>query len=113
MLVTLLLALLPPVTVFDSVDIIELNHVFCPTTGNETGVYFLYWELRDGEYVIRDWRSQGTIARPRDNIQEFWDPKTKVNRRIEARLVTESWLWYDREVENRKVWPEAKRKKLR
>ena len=107
-----LLALLPPAEVIDSVDVIELNHVFCPTTGNETGVYYLYWELRDGEYVVREWRSSINLPRPKDGAQEFWDAKSKVRRRIESKVFIETSTWFDRETENRKVFPESRRRKL-
>ena len=34
-----LVALLPVPMIVDRCDMIELNHVFDPSTGNETGIY--------------------------------------------------------------------------
>ena len=108
-----LLLLLPAPVTIDRVDLCELQHQFCPQSGSETGTWYLYWELREGEYRIRDWRTAATLPRPEKGIQTFWDAKSKCNRRIESKVFIESWLFYDREVVDRNSWPEAKRRKLR
>jgi hypothetical protein len=103
-------------SVLDSVEIAELNHVICPTNGNEQGVYWVWWrwQVVDGVagYYVADWRRHVDVPRPTDGIQQFWDSKTRVNRRIESKVFSETWTYYDRETEDRKRLPEYRRRKL-
>ena len=113
----LLLSLLPPPVLHDSVDIAELNHVCCPTNGNEQGAYWVWWRWQtvDGisDYYVADWRRQTDAPRPREGVQEFWDAKFKVNRVVTSKVLCETWTSYDRESEDRKRLPESRRHKLR
>jgi hypothetical protein len=103
-------------TVVDSVEIAELNHVICPTNGNEQGAYWVWWRWQtvDGvsDYYVADWRRVADAPMPRKGVQEFWDGKTKRNRRIESKVFSETWTYYDRETEDRKRLPEYRRQKL-
>lgn len=115
-----LMALLSGRVYIDYVDIVELNHVICPTNGNEQGVYWVWWRWQtvDGvsDYYVADWRRQADVPRPTTGtncVQEFWDNKARVSRRIESCLFAESWTFYDRESEDRKRLPESRRRKLR
>jgi hypothetical protein len=114
----LILSFLPlEETALDAVDIVELNHVICPTNGNEQGVYWVWWrwQVVDGlaDYYVADWRRFADVPRPKDGVQEFWDSKAKVKRRIESKVFSETWTFYDRESEDRKRLPESRRRKLR
>jgi hypothetical protein len=118
MWIATLLAFLPlDEIILDSVDVVELNHVICPTNGNEQGAYWVWWrwQVVDGtaDYYVADWRRYSDVPRPKDGVQEFWDSKAKVKRRIESKVFCETWTFYDRESEDRKRLPESRRRKLR
>jgi len=112
-----LLAFTPGPVAIDQVDIVELNHVICPTDGSEQGVYWVWWRWQsvDGlaDYYVADWRRVTDVPRPTDGVQEFWDGKAKRRRRVESRVSIETWCFYDRESEDRKRLPESRRKKFK
>lgn len=108
-----LLCLLTQPTIVDEVDLMERAFVHAEDSGSIRGEYLLFWELKDGTYRIRDWRNASETGLPTNNVVEFWDNKSKIRRRIEARVFIETHKFFDRETEDRKVWPEARRRKLR
>lgn len=117
-LLIVLLTLVPnpaPVCV-DSVEIAELNHVLCPLGNNEQGCYWIWWKWQtvDGvaDYYVSDWRRWCDAPAPQLGVQEFWDSKTKVNRKVHSRIYVETWTFYDKETHDRKRLPEASRRKL-
>lgn len=111
-MIAILLSLLFSTVHVDRVDMLERNCVYAEDTGALRGDYMLFWEFSDGEYRIRDWRQTSVTGMPCGNVLAFWDRKSKVHRWIEIRIFIESHLFFDREVENKKVWPENKRRKL-
>ena len=113
MIAWMLLAFVPGPCIVDSVEITELNRIYNPETGAEHQRYWLWWRLyEDGNYHIADWRTAEGMPYPVNGVHEFWDKKAKANRRIESRVVMESHVFFDREVEDRKTWPDVKRRKL-
>ena len=101
-----------PCAVLDRCDVVEVNHIYDQQTGFIAGSFYIWWELKDGGYSVRDWRAAKDVHRPVNGVQEFWDSKSKVRRRIESKVFTETFTWYDRESEDRKRLPESKRRKL-
>jgi hypothetical protein len=112
----LLTLIIPLDAVVDRVDIAEINHVIDPETGNETAVYWVWWRWeRHGTsegYYVADWRLYAEVPQPTKGIQQWYDKKSRCLRWVESRLTVESWLYYDVEVENRKLLPESKRRRL-
>lgn len=111
MLWLLLLSLLPAPIVHDECDVIERNRVYAEATGELCGDWIVLWSFTDGSYRVREWRATKDVG-PLGKVLQFWDAKTKCNRRIEGRVFVETQTWYDREVESRKEFPEAKRRRL-
>lgn len=112
MIALFLLSLIPNPVVVDEVAVIERNQVYNQTSGELTGDYVIFWEFRDNEMRVREWRCTrevGTLGK----VLEFWDSKAKVNRRIEGRVYVETQTWYDKETNDRQYLPEARRRKLR
>lgn len=112
-----LLCMVPsPEVVTDTVAISELNHVCCPETGAIRESYWVWWRWQRVEgvtdYYVADWIRLSECPRPENGVQEFWDKKAKVKRRIESRVFVETWSNYDRESEDRKRLPENMRRKL-
>lgn len=107
----MLLAFLP-LGILDRVDICELNHIYSPESGQLQGSYWVWWELLDGEYRVRDWRRMVDVPEPVCGIQYWYDVKTKRQRWVESRLQVITRTYYDRESFDRQFLPESKRRKL-
>lgn len=137
------LILFLPHVVLDRVDVVELNHVICPTNGNEQGVYWIWWKWQTvngyADYYVVDWRRQvevprrdsdrkywdqvpsrdqrgipsSDIAIPGDGAQEWYDTKTKTHRRVESFIFKETWTFYDLEERDAKRLPASQRAKLK
>ena len=108
-------------TPVDDVDLAEVNHVF-----DEKGqlvldqIIFYDWSPREGRFQVRDWRmlkhgSQIPLRNWRDrNFVAVWrDFKNRdVLRRVQARILRETWTRYDPEFIERDYLPENKRRAL-
>lgn len=99
------------VIVQDTVDIIEVNHVYDKQTGRERLSQTIFWEFRPYRGGLRisvvDWRMQdGVRALPRYDHRErvwilvWWDSKHKVLRRVLAASFRETHTRYDPEVDD-------------
>ena len=107
MLALLLLLLLPfssqPV---NRVDVIELNHFYDSRTGQEVFKQWLFWDLRDGEWELIDWR----LCKGEEVTNNLLLIDGKV---VKAGRVTETWNDWDRELAAREKTPKEKRKGIR
>lgn len=106
MIALLLLAFLSLETSTNRVDVIELNHFYDSTNGHEVFQQWLFWDLKDGEWELIDWRiCKGEQV---NNNLLLIDGKV-----VKAGRTIESWTDWDRELAAREKTPQEKRKKLR
>jgi hypothetical protein len=110
--------------VTDKVDLIELNH-FYDDNGALVFDQVIFWDWHPfvpgregGEFVVRAWRLS-KLERPMATVRDwrrggytliFLDGG--VIRKIRAPSFRETWTQYDPEMQNRKMWPEDKRRGL-
>lgn len=106
MIALILLALLPLETSTNRVDVIELNHFYDSRTGQEVFKQWLFWDLRDGEWELIDWR----LCKGEEVANNLLLIDGKV---VKAGRVTETWDDFDRELAAREKTPQEKRRKLR
>lgn len=106
MIALLLLSLLPLETSTNRVDVIELNHFYDSRTGQEVFKQWLFWDLKDGEWELVDWR----LCKGETVCDGLLLIDGKV---VKAGRVTETWNDFDRELAAREKTPQEKRKKLR
>ena len=109
------------VIVRDTVDIIEVNHVYDEHTGRKRLSQTIFWEFRPYRGGLRvsvvGWRMQDAVrAHPRYDHRErvwilvWWDSKHKVLRRVRATSFRETHTTYDPEVDDQeKLAPEYRR----
>jgi hypothetical protein len=105
----------------DEVDLVEINHFF-----DEQGrlvfdqIIFYEWCSQECRYQVRDWRllktpGQVPLRNWRDgNFVAIWhDFKERdLLRRVNARMIRETWTQYDPELVEREFLPEGKRREL-
>lgn len=103
----ILLLLLPLSAPTNRVDVIELNHFYDCQTGQEVFKQWLFWDFRDGEWELVDWR----LCQKSDIV--FGNVLTTSGKTIKAELVNETWTDFDRELAAREKTPKEKRKLLR
>jgi hypothetical protein len=98
----------------DTVDRIELNHVYSPTTGQRIGDYVLFWDWNGDDWEIVDWRDVTLTGRWTGcgTYQVMWRDNGGSLRIVTTRQVLETWTLYDREVANRKLLPCRDRRRL-
>ena len=106
-MLAILLLLLPfsPQPV-NRVDVVELNHFYDCQTGQEVFKQWLFWDLKDGEWELVDWR----LCKGEEVANNLLLIDGKV---VKAGRVTETWNDWDRELAAREKTPQEKRKKLR
>lgn len=109
-------------TAVDSVDLVEINHFF-----DERGklvfdqVIFYEWSPAAGRYQVRDWRLLKNPAQipvrnwRQGNYEAVWhDFKSHdMLRKVQAKMVRETWTQYDPELVERDFLSDEKRRKLR
>jgi hypothetical protein len=119
MLAILLLAILPhePDTLVERVDVIELNHVYCPLTGRETLAQIIYWRWHDehSTHHVAAWRLLQRMARVRRHDSEWIETREdgEVRREIHAKQFRETWSLHDPELFDRVALPIELRRGLR
>lgn len=99
-----------------SVDVVEVNHVADPQTGQIRLEQVIWWDWcpQCHRYEVRDWRMLAQAGYP-VKIDGGWQNKWYDNRRqiaVVARLRRDTWTWYDVEIEDRSRWPEDRRRKI-
>jgi hypothetical protein len=102
-----LLLLLPLSAPVNHVDVIELNHFYDCQTGQEVFKQWLFWDLKDGEWELVDWR----LCQKSDIV--FGNVLTTCGKTIKAELVSETWTDFDRELAAREKTPKERRKGIR
>jgi hypothetical protein len=117
MMVTLIVAFLltadvnPGLVIRDTVDVIEVNHVYSEGDGKKRLSQVIFWEFKlyNGEFRVVDWRMQDAVdAEPRYDhrrrlwVLMWWDSKNNCIRRVHAISFKETHTWYDPEVDDRK-----------
>lgn len=107
-MLSLLLSLLPlqDAQIVNRVDVIELNHFYDSRTGQEVFKQWLFWDLKDGEWELVDWRLHKG-EQVRDGLL-LVDGKL-----IKSPIVMETYTDFDRELIAREKTPKEKRKGLR
>jgi hypothetical protein len=110
-----------PLVVCDTVDVIELNHLY-DGEGREILHQWVFWEWdkHSADYRVVDWRlvkneREGPRFAP-GRARWVWlvclDGQPSALRRIEARAFSESWTQVDVELRDREVWPTERRRLL-
>lgn len=106
----------------DQVDLVEINHFY-----DEQGrlvfdqIVYYEWSHEHGRFQVRDWRllkssAQIPLRSWRDGVyvSEWNDFKQRDGlRRVEAKLIRETWTQYDPELVERGFLPQEKRRELR
>ena len=123
--IILLIALLTRIEndpiLYDSVDVIELNHCYSEE-GEKRFTQVIFWGLRNsypgGEYVVVDWRmdkKQQLYPRKNHKDQYYYLVWLDENywRNVKSISFKETWTQYDPEVENRKIHPVDRRRGLK
>ena len=100
----------------DNVTCIEVNH-HCRCDGKELIHQAIFWELRNGVWMVRDWR---LLKRPEQYPRK--DPRTGLYymrwfdrddyREVRTRTFVETWSEFDPEMQARAVMPQKLRRKL-
>ena len=106
MMIFLILAFIPLETSTNRVDVIELNHFYDSRTGQEVFKQWLFWDLKDGEWELIDWR----LCKGETVCDGLLLIDGKV---VKSGRVTETWNDWDRELAARERTPQEKRRKLR
>jgi len=100
----------------DHVDVCELNHVVL-VPGAPHNAYWVWWRLHevDGhtDYYVADWRIESDVPAPIEGVQEFWDSRSKLMRRVISQVQEETWSTFDREAHDRRRLPVERRQRLR
>ena len=105
-MLAILLLLLPFSSPTNRVDVIELNHFYDCRTGHEVFSQWLFWDLKDGEWELIDWR----LCKGETVCDGLLLIDGKV---VKAGRTFETWTDWDRELAAREKTPQEKRKKLR
>jgi len=106
----------------DRVDLVEINH-FYDDQGRLVFDQIVYyeWSHEHGRFHVRDWRllkssTQIPLRNWREGgyVSEWNDFKQRDGlRRVEAKLIRETWTQYDPELIEREFLPQEKRRELR
>jgi hypothetical protein len=120
-LVLLLLSMLPHAVAVDRVDVLELNNVYCQETGEDRLAQWIYWDHRtewfasgkQTDLFVIAWRLSKDAPTPRRDgelwVQEWFDKKDGIFRRVESRDFWRRDLPYDIELRDRDRIPENRR----
>jgi hypothetical protein len=103
-LLLLLLPFSPQPT--NRVDVIELNHFYDCQTGQEVFKQWLFWDLKDGEWELIDWRLCKGETLQGDLL--LVDGKL-----VRGESFRETWTDFDPELAARETTPKEKRKGIR
>jgi hypothetical protein len=98
----------------DTVDVIELNHVY-NDCGAATITQWVFWEQSGGELRVVAWRlckPRMVVERHRDGYRLLWHDGETL-REVRAACYRESWTQHDVEVTDREAWPKESRRELR
>lgn len=101
-----LLLLLPLSAPVNHVDVIELNHFCDCQTGKEVFRQWIFWEMRQGELELVDWRLCKGEAFSGGSL--LVDGKL-----VKGESFRETWTDFDPELAAREKTPKEKRKLLR
>ena len=105
-----------PRVLVDRVDVIELNHLQCPTTGRVTLVQVIYWRWceADCQHHVVAWRMDRP-ARLRREGREWIETWTDagVSREVRAPYWRETWTFEDPELVDRESFSKDARRGLR
>ncbi len=110
-----------PLVVCDTVDVIELNHLY-DGEGREILHQWVFWEWdkHSADYRVVDWR----LVKNEREGPKFAPGRAQVVlnlsdvaqgsalRRIEARAFSETWTQTDPERDNQRIWPTDRRRLL-
>ena len=97
----------------DRVDWIERNTVVSDKTGEVVLEQWIFWEHAGPSRVV-DWRpARGEIAeRCADGWRLRWHDCGRL-REVRAASLQRTWTWTDPEVEDRRAWPQGRRRGIR
>ena len=109
----------PSEPIRETVDLIELNHVISPDTGNECFLQILFWEWQPlfSRYEIIAWRIRKCelvypVRLPSGLWQLTFHDGDKL-RTIEALSACETFDTFDKEIDARSYLPQEQRRQLR
>ena len=101
--------------VLNTVDVIEINHVYSLETGDKRFTQVIYWQWTDGELRVVDWRMLRTAGqRPRKN-GSLWVSRYResgIDRKIVATAFRVRHSYHDPEIDDRREHPVSMRAKL-
>lgn len=103
----------------DRVAVVELNSVYCAESGSDVLCQYVWWDLARYPtcFVVVDWRLSKDAPTPQSVdgkwVQEWYDKKTGIYRRVEAREFRLRDLPFDAEMKQRDIVPECRRRGLR
>ena len=112
-MIALLLCILPTDSVLtDRCVELELQH-FYDDCGRHVFDQYIFWELRQGHRVVKDWRlAKGQLPqRTATGWKLRFSDQGRI-REVTASHFQESWGQDDREILNRELWPVEARTKL-
>lgn len=112
-MIALLLAILPTEGVLaDRIPEIELQH-FYDCDGRHVFDQYIFWELKQGHRVVRDWRlAKGPLPqRTATGWKLRFSDQGRI-REVTASHYRETWEQFDAELQNREFWPVEARSKL-
>ena len=107
--------------IYDSVDVIEINHCY-GSDGEKRFTQTIFWEWKnfypEGNYIVVDWRivKDQPQPHPRKDYSKggytlIWNDQGTW-RRVRSVSMRETWTQYDPELDNRQIFPTARRRGL-
>lgn len=107
--------------IYDNVDVVEINHCY-GGDGEKRFTQTIFWEWRnlypEGDYIVVDWRivKDQPQPHPRKDYSKggytlIWNDQGTW-RRVRSVSMRETWTQYDPELDNRQIFPTAKRRGL-
>jgi hypothetical protein len=121
----LIFGVLPHDIPTDRVDVIERNLVVNKDSGTDILEQYIWWDYETrlsksgvtSAYFVRDWRSTKYVPEPVKHgdiwVQEWWDERSRTHRRIESKVLIDTYRFWDVEIANRNELPESHRRKLK
>lgn len=106
-----------PVVVDDTAMVVEVNHVYCESTGEPTLSQVIWWDWDGGRFVVVDWRMArdvklGPLESPSGGYRCQFRDTDGTLRRVHSRMRRVVYSTNDREIDDRALLPSDQRRKL-